>query len=663
MQGTWELAGTPDEEIERALAGADLRVLVVLLAQLTGGDDRWFQPRYQPAFDINLFSDPDAGLSVEAQAEVRAAALEVLIALRDGKATLPPPPDEHLMAKLMTLCMGEPVGPEYAPMMLEQLGFRPADVELPEPPRREALESFHVVVIGAGVSGLCAAIKLERLGISYTVLEKNDSVGGTWYENSYPDCGVDTPNHFYSFSFAPNHDWSCYFSKRDELHAYLQSCAHEFGVLPHIRFGTTVVGADFDDEAGVWDVTARDADGNELRIAANAVVCGIGQLNRPKLPTIEGMETFAGPSFHSSRWRHDIDLEGLRVAVIGTGASAIQLVRTTAERAGRLTIFQRSPQWVLSNPDYYREVDDTKKWLLHNVPHYAAWYRFILFYRFADALHGALQIDPDWPHPDRSINAQNDRHREYLTRYIRAQVGDRTDLLPKVIPSYPPWGKRMLMDNDWFKTLKRDNVELVDDAIRRITPTGVELADGRLIELDVIVYATGFETTRILGSLEFRGRGGQSLAERWGDDDARANLGITVPGFPNLFFLYGPNTNLAHGGSIIFHAECQVRYVMGCLTELIARGAQTIECTPEAYEEYNRRVDDAVGRMVWAHPGATNWYRNSAGRVVCNSPWRLVDYWQMTREPNFEEFRFDGAAAGAGSTELVAGAAHATDGR
>jgi 4-hydroxyacetophenone monooxygenase len=327
------------------------------------------------------------------------------------------------------------------------------------------------------------------------------------------------------------------------------------------------------------------------------------------------------------------------VAVIGTGASAVQIVPELAKVAGRLKVFQRSAPWIVPNPQYHAEVSDGKKWLLTHVPYYARWYRFLLFYASSDGLLPALKIDPEWPHQDRSISSLNDRIRQNLVANIKHQIGDDNPaLLEKVIPKYPPFGNRILADNGaWLSTMKRDNVDLVTDGIREIVKDGIIDENGNHHAVDIIVYATGFYSNKFLSPMEIIGKGGANLRDSWGDE-AHAYLGITVPKFPNLFLLYGPSTNLAHGGSIIFHSECQVAYVMGCIKALIEAGASAMECKEEPFRRYVDEYTRVCAGMVWAHPGTRNWYKNSRGVVVNTSPWRLVDYWKWTREPNLADY-------------------------
>ena len=626
-----------DTELRGFLAAADVPVLCMVLEHLTG-ERRWIEAPFLPKRDISFFADESGGLPADVQAQVREAAFLALVALRDGAALPESPPADELFGEMMSVCVAEPVGGDYVPMMLEEMGLRDRD----EPWRRAvppvAPPGFNVLIIGAGVSGISLAARLETAGIPYTVVEKNEALGGTWLENTYPEIGCDVPNHFYSFSNRPNLEWSSYFSKGAEIWRYLEQCAREFGVLPQIRYGAEATTVTYDEESARWTAELRLADGSTDTLTASVVVSAVGQLNRPKLPQLDGLDDFAGPLFHTARWRHDVDLTGKRVAVIGTGASAMQLLRTTAERAERVIICQRSAQWAIPTGDYHREVSADKRWLLQHVPFYAGWYRFTLAWRFGDHLLPTVQIDPDWEHPERSVSAHNDRHREFLTDYIRSELGDRPDLLAKALPDYPPYGKRILIDNHWFRTLTRDNVDLITDGIERITPTGILLETGEEIAVDVIVLATGFETSRMLWPMEVRGRDGMTLRELWGDNDARAYVGITVPGFPNLYCLYGPNTNLGHGGSIIFVAECQARYIMGCLTQMLEHELASLEVRESVFEDYNSRLDAAHDGLIWSHRGMDTWYRNEHGRVVSILPWRLVDYWRLTREPQLSDF-------------------------
>ena len=621
-----------DGTIAAALQEASPPALIAALVMLTG-DPGIMRPEFLPS-PLALRED-SAGLDPEAIIELRELAFDLLRRLREGSLQPVPPLSRGQLARTMSFCAGEELSDDYVEMMLAEIhggGTDDYGIAWRNRPSPSVLDGFRVLIIGAGMSGLCAAIRLDEAGIPYTIVEKNNAVAGTWFENSYPGCRVDVQNHFYSYSFEPNHEWPEFYSRRPELKAYFERCAQKYGVEERIRFSTEVEQAVYDETRAVWKVDLRTNDGSET-IEVNAVISAVGQLNRPKIPDIPGLETFAGPVFHSARWQHEHDLTGKRVAVIGTGASAMQFAPELARDVDRLVIFQRSPQWAAPNPDYGRLVGDGMQWLLRNVPGYASWYRFLLFWRTADGLHASLQSDPEWPHPERSMNARNDMQRGILSQHIERELEGRPDLLEKAMPHYPPMGKRMLIDNGWFKMLRRDNVELVTIPVREVEPHAVVTETGQRHEVDAIVFGTGFQSHRFLWPMRIVGNGGAVLSEVWGEDP-RAYLGITVPRFPNFFCLYGPNTNLGHGGSIIFHTECQVRYTLRCLRELLESAHTSMECRRDVHDTYNRLVDDAHGRMIWTHPGMATWYRNEQGRVTTNSPWRLVDYWKMTREPD-----------------------------
>lgn len=633
-----EAAGDPvdDEELLAALEDANIPTLIPVLVQLTG-DRRWLEAPYRPVRSTGIGDNDTAGLPEELQKEIRTETYDAVLAFRAGRLN-PVTPDTSEVASWLSVALDEHVPDEYGPLLAEELGLVSRDVEVPA---AGSARDLSVIVIGAGMSGLLAAIKLKAAGIKFTVIEKNDAVAGTWLENTYPGCGVDTPSHLYSFSFARNNNWSRYFAKRPQVDEYFEQLADDYDLHGDIRFGTEVVRAEYEQENQRWKVTSRTTDGAEHHDYADVLIPAVGMVNRPAVPRLPGLETFAGPTMHTAEWRSDVELAGKRVAVIGTGASAMQLVPSIVDEAERVLVFQRSKQWALPHPNYQREVSAGVRYLMENVPFYAEWYRLRAFWNFSDRLHSSLVIDPEWPESTRSINATNERHREFLTRYIKAELGDRQDMLDDCLPEYPPYGKRPLIDNGWFRTVIRDDVDLITASISSIGEHSITTADGVEHEVDVIVLATGFKTLQFLWPMEIRGRSGQTLREAWGEEDARAYLGITVPDFPNMFILNGPNTNAGHGGSAIIAGEFQMRYIMQALAFMAEHDVRSTEVREDVFTDYNVELDAALNQMIWVHPGMTTYYRNSAGRVVVSSPWKYLDYWGRTLHFKPHEYLVD----------------------
>jgi 4-hydroxyacetophenone monooxygenase len=620
------------QRFAQAVAIANIPTLLMVLVQLTG-DLRWLEEPYRPSRGRGVNDNDTGGLPEAIQAEIRTGALDAIMAWRAGKPIAIPEPPPELRRKMLSRAMAEEVPPEYDPIIAVELFPEQALAveKLPVP------DGFEVLIVGAGVSGLCAAINLKRAGIPFTIIEKSETVGGTWWDNRYPGAGVDTPNHLYSYSFA-TYDWSMYFALRDELHAYLEHVADKFGLRSHIRFGTEVKSASYDQDGQRWMVTVQKPGGAQETLAANVFISAVGIFNPIKMPAIKGLDRFAGPCFHSAQWPADLDLTGKRVAIIGNGASAMQIGPEIQNTVAALTIFQRSAHWVSPNPQFRLTIPEPLRLLMREVPLYRLWYRLRLGWTFGDRTHLALQKDPNWPEARRSLNRINDSHRAYFTRYIESELGDRTDLLDKVLPAYPPFGKRMLLDNGWYRMVRNERVKLVSDPIEEILPDKILTKNGSEYPADILVVATGFDVLRFLTSFEARGRSGRSLREVWDDDNARAYLGTAIPDFPNFFCLYGPNLQPGHGGSIMFVIEMQMRYIMSLLTKMLKQGIGAVEVRQDVHDAYNRDVDERHANMVWTHPGVDTYYRDKRGRVVVNSPYKNVKFFAMTQAANLDEF-------------------------
>jgi cation diffusion facilitator CzcD-associated flavoprotein CzcO len=466
-----------------------------------------------------------------------------------------------------------------------------------------------VLIVGAGFGGIGMAVELRRSGFTdVTVVEKADELGGVWRDNTYPGAGCDIPSPYYSFSYAPNPLWPMRFSLQPEIKTYLRHVADRFGIRP--RYGVEVRAAEFD--AGRWRV--RTAAGEEL--AADVLVFAVGQLSRPAIPDIPGRDSFAGNSFHSARWDHSVELAGRRVAVIGTGASAVQFVPRVQPSAARLTVFQRTPPWVLPKPEAT----------------YGQWWRRA---RAAQQLErGVFWATGELAALGLRGNRTVTRTVEWIARrHLRRQIADPA-LRAALTPDYRIGCKRVLFSNDYLPALRRPNVTLETAAITEITPSGVRTADGSTHEVDVIVYGTGFRATEFLAPVDVRGAGGKSLAHAW-TGGARAYLGIAVPHFPNMFLMYGPNTNLG-SGSIVYMLERQARYIR----QAVRRVAEEESCwdvRPDVAERFDAEVQRRLAGSTWSL--CRSWYREDTGRVSTNWPGLVTEYHRRTKTFDTADFR------------------------
>ena len=638
------ITADPDT-IRTLIETVDVVPLLVAVAHRTGRLDLLSDDvRPDPARNL----EPDGGLTAEQVATGRDRIAEALHAHAAAGSPPAPEPSPEALRHLIAFVVGDAVETNLFTILVEELALDDSDPRAPLWSVADDEVDFPVAVIGAGMSGLLMSHRLAQAGVDHVVFDKNPSVGGTWFENTYPGCRVDVPNHLYSYSFAQTGDWPGFYSTQENLLEYFRTVARHHGIEPRIQLGTEVVKAAFDDQRQCWTVTTRGPDGTEAQGEFAAVVSAVGQLNRPSFPDIVGRESFQGLSFHSARWPEDLDLSGQRVAVIGTGASAAQFIPAVAEAADHTIVFQRSAPWLVPSETYHDDLDEGHRWVLRHLNDFKRWDRLWLFWRLHEGLLPMAEVDPDWPHQDRSVSADNDLVRELLSAYHQVVFPD-PDIYAKTLPDYPPVAKRVVRDNGLLgRTYQRPDVELNTDGIAEITATGVTGTDGTHHEVDVIIYGTGFTASEFLVPMEVSGVAGIDLHQRW-KGDARAYLGITVPGFPNLFLMYGPNTNIVINGSIIYFSECEAHYIGEALRMLIESGHRSMECRTEVHDAYNDRIDAKNRQMAWGAAEVNSWYKSASGRVAQNWPFSLLEFWEQTRTVDPDDYiwrRLDKVGAG-----------------
>lgn len=504
------------------------------------------------------------------------------------------------------------------------------------PRAKQQAQDFEVAIFGAGMNGLAAAIHLKEAGIPFVILEKNHDVGGTWLENTYPGARVDVASLAYSYSFEPDYPWQHHYATQPELLAYFRHCAEKYDLRPHIRFGSEVTGAEWSEASGTWTIEISTLHG-PTTLDVRAIISAVGLFNRPKLADIAGLIDFEGLIVHTACWDHDIDLTGKRVAVVGTGSSGVQIVGPLSEVAEHLTIFQRTGTWIADVPDYYDPVASDEEWLREAVPYYRNWSRLLQVYGVGDARASLVEVDPGSEDPD-WVNQANWELRRSLMANLRRHLAGRDDLLAKCTPAYPPLAKRLPKDNGWLEAVTKPHVDLVVEPIEAVTSSAIRTTDGKVHEADVIVLATGFNATKFLWPMRIRGRSG-TLEEAWSQDGARAYLGILIPEFPNLFCLYGPNTN-PRAGTPISWGEMQVRYAVQCIELLLCRRAKSVAVRSDVCADFNRRMDERLSDLVWMDPRQDSYFRNEFGRVVTNSAWLNAEYWAWTRRPMPQDLIF-----------------------
>ncbi|OBF30919.1 cyclohexanone monooxygenase [Mycobacterium sp. ACS1612] len=622
---------TDPDELRAHLHDADPGVLVAVLAQLTG--DASVIDRFSPA--ISYVPDPPERAAVtdpDTAEALTAAVIEALRTPQDAGAA----DNRELFVRLLPVVLGSDVDDEHVDLLLEQGGFH---LSQPTLPRTVPIpDTVNIAIVGAGLAGTITALAAADAGVAYEIFDRNTEVGGTWLTTVYPGIGVDTPSAYYSLSREVNPDWSSYYPQGAEYQAYLVALADKHGLREHTRFRTEVEALWWDEDRRQWQIHSVDGDGNRDVSYASVVVTAAGYLNRPRWPELPGRDTFTGISMHSARWDPSVDLAGKRVAIIGAGCTAVQIVDACVDEVEHLTVFQRQPHWVAPRKRLTDDVPEHRRYLGRHLPYYANWHRLKSYWGTADNNYPIILRDPEWAKDHLSISAANDVLLQMCLDYIDRTFGAGTELAKKVTPDFAPYGKRIIRDpGGYYAALTREHVDVEASEPAAVNADGIVTADGRQLDLDVIIYATGYHLD-FLSTVDIRGRSDKKLSEEWGNNP-RSYRGGTVPGFPNLFINSAPNYSPGHGAGANFSMEVMAHYVIECLQLMALCGATTIEVTQQAYDDYVAGIDEAMAGTVWCHtPNAHTYYRSGSGRVVVATPYRLVDMWRQHRAPIEEHF-------------------------
>jgi 4-hydroxyacetophenone monooxygenase len=620
-----ELIDVSDKEIEEAVRHADPTVLRGLLYQLTGDDSvaaTKAVPMARGLFTLGVVADSDD------IALLQAKTVQFLRAQRNAGGEVNLGATERLQRSI-NLAAGEDILERDNEMWLEELALHQfaRGVEWPKQPDPVKLQAFHVLVIGTGLNGLNVAAQLKHVGIPFTIIEKNSEVGGTWWENRYPGARVDTPSRAYTLICGAEYSHPYAFSPQGENLKYTQWVADRFELRPHIEFDTEVKSLTWDESTKLWEVRADSLNGPRTW-HVNVVISAIGYLNRPNEPKLEGAQDFKGEIFHTARWPDDLDIRGKRVAVIGSGCSGYQIFPEIARVAEHTYLFQRTPSWVFEVPNYLNFLPPQVNWLERILPGYRNFLRFRARWSHGPSTQGPLIFD-------RRAEI-NEKIREQRIAFMRQKFKNYPELFEKMLPHYPPNASRpVLVDSEYsvYDALMMDNTTLVTDGITQLTRNGILDTQVREYDVDIIALATGFKANEFLSPMDVRGRGGKTPQELWAKDGPRAYLGALLPDFPNLFMVYGPNTNPTSGaGNPAIH-EMVTRFIVTCLANMISHDKQTVEVTFDGYEQYNNELDEAEGTRIYTHSGVKNYYTNEFGRSAVNCPFDARKIWEWSRDP------------------------------
>lgn len=593
---------------------------------------------YQHTHDPELATLPMAAKLDEGQRELLIEKAVDWLEVNAGPGMPDEPPVEELR-KLMDIATQEETNDLDFEARRELPAFKPFPLattwtgEKPEIP-----DDFHVVIIGSGFSGLTMAVQCRLLGVPYTAIERRPEPGGTWSINRYPDIRVDTLSITYEFAFEKEHRWSEYFGRGAEVREYLDNVSKKFGVYENTQFNSDLKQASWDDDRNLWVLEIETPDGVHT-LETRVLVSAQGTFANARIPQFEGRDEFPGEILHPSQWPADTDLAGKRVAVIGNGSTGVQLLSAIAAEADHVHVIQRTPQWISPRANYGAPIEPEIRWLLDNFSGYWNWWRYMsIAVHFGT--HGFIKLDEDWIAKGGKVNAMSDQLRADLTEYIKVQTDGDQELIDQLIPDYAPFSRRPVVDNGWYKSLTRDNVELVTDGIARLTPKGIELADGRELEIDVLVTATGFEVAKYLWPADYQGADGTSIHDFWSEDGPRAYLGMMVPNYPNFFMLYGPNSQPVSGGTgLPIWYVVWASYIGQQIVRMIEHGNAKVEVTRAAFEQYNKELDaEAAQLLILQNEGAPdkNYYVNDFGRLQVNAPWYGPEFHRMCTQVDWD---------------------------
>lgn len=629
--------------IRKAVEEADLNALRVALLQATG------DPEYAAIPVERIEVRAGAGTSFVVAESHRQRLIDKAVAfLSDRPHEHEPtvPSDEQLRAFMELVAAGEPISDEDFDIRRPVPAFddypRAANWRRIPP---SLPTSFQVAIVGAGFSGLGMAVQLERLGIPYVIYERRSEIGGTWSINTYPDARVDTPSAMYEFSFEKRYPWTEHFARQPEVRAYLDHIARKFGIFEKIRFNHDVKGGAFDEAASLWHLDVVDDKRQRASITANFVISASGLFSTPRQLAVEGIEAFAGEIVHSTEWDERHSAAGKSVAVVGNGSTGVQLLNRISDEATNTYVFQRTPQWISPRERYGEPLSPGDSWLRKNMPYYWNWTRYTGTLPVLN-LYQFLVPDPAWRAAGGLINQPNDALREAMTQYIVQQVEGRQDLVDRLVPSYAPFSRRLIVDNGWYRSLLKDNVELVTTPISRLTRTGIVTTDGQERAVDMIVTAIGFSVEKYVWPSDYVGRGGVPLQDRWSKDGARAYLGMMIDGFPNFFVLYGPNAQSVSGGggTIPTQIEMWTKYTAQLIVDTIESGHAAVEVTSDAFEGYYERLDEAASKLIWLTDTgsmARNYYVKN-GRLQVNMPFHYQVWHHMLAKPELGDMALTG---------------------